>query len=284
MTKNIRSLFLLFLILAGTIACSGQQGNGTPTAVPTSTVTPIPRESPAQSPALTILAASSLTEVIPDIGALFRQKYPTATLNYSFASSSVLRTQIEQGAKADLFASADDIQMNAAVKAGVIDGTPTQFVKNKLVVIAPKNSTTITTLKDLSKPGLKLVLAAPEVPVGNYARQSLAKMSLDPAYGPGFSDAALKNLVSNEANVRAVVSKVALGEADAGFCYLSDVTAATAPQVTIIPIPDQFNVIATYYIGVVKGSKYPDFAKGFIDAITSDAGKQALKKYNFNTD
>ncbi|MSQ32405.1 MAG: molybdate ABC transporter substrate-binding protein [Dehalococcoidia bacterium] len=279
----LRFLFLLFM-LAVSVACNGTLGNGTPTAVPSAIDTHIPREIPTQSPALTILAASSLTEVIPDIGASFRQKYPTATLNYSFASSSVLRTQLEQGAKADVFASADEIQMNAAVKAGVIDGTPTLFVKNKLVVIVPKNSTKVATLKDLSKPGLKLVLATSEVPVGNYARQSLTKMSQDPTYGTSFSDAALKNLVSNEANVRTVVSKVAIGEADAGFCYLSDVTVATASQVTIIPIPDRVNVIATYYIGVVKGSKYPDFAKGFIETITSEAGKQAFKKYNFNTD
>ena len=291
MIKNIRSLFLLILAVVFTVSCSGSDSTDPTQAIPTAgplataTLTPIPREIPTTEPALTILAASSLTEVIPEIGALFRQKYPTATLNYSFASSSILRIQLEQGARADIFASADDVQMNAAVKAGVIEGTPTQFVKNKLVLIVPRsNPGRITTLADLKNPGLKLVLAAPEVPVGNYARQSLAKMSQDPKFGPTFAETALKNLVSNEANVRAVVAKVALGEADAGFCYLSDVNIATALQLNVIQIPDQYNVIATYYIGVVKGSNEPDAARAFIETITSEAGKLALKKYNFNTD
>lgn len=279
MLRSIRALLLLFIALAISASCSDAAGNGTPTR------TPIPREIPTSSPALAILAASSLTEVIPEIGAMFKQMHPTATLNYSFASSSILRTQLEQGARADIFASADDVQMDAAVKAGVIDGMPTQFGKNKLVLIIPKgNPGKISTLEDLRKPGLKLVLAAPEVPVGNYARQSIAKMAQDPAFGTGFAEAALKNIVSNEPNVRAVVSKVALGEADAGFCYMSDVNIATALQLTVIPIPDQFNVIATYYIGVVKGSSEPDAAKAFIETITSEAGKQALRKYNFDAD
>lgn len=251
----------------------------------TATQKPIPRETPSLAPRLTILAAASLTEVIPEIGEMFRQKYPNATLNYSFASSSILRTQLEQGARADLFASADDVQMNAAVKAGVIDGTPAQFVKNKLALIVPRNNPSkIATLNDLTKPGLKLVLAAPEVPVGNYARQSLAKMGQDVALGPAFADTVLKNLVSNEANVRAVVAKVALGEADAGFSYLSDVTSATALQLTIIQIPEQYNVVSNYYIAVVKDSREPKAARDFIDTITSEPAKQILKKYNFNTD
>ena len=287
-----RFLFLLVSISLIVISCSDSSAAPTLTRAPAQTAVPVPttQSTPTAAPqpqsrSLVVLAASSLAEVFPEIGAIYRRKYPSDTLSFSFASSPVLRTQIEQGAKADIFASADDIQMNAAVKSGVIEGTPTLFVKNKLVVIIPKNTPgKISKLQDLSKPGLKLVLTGPEVPVGNYARQSIAKMALDSSFGPDFSNATLKNLVSNETNVRVVVAKVVLGDADLGFCYLSDVTAATAPQVTVIPIPDQFNVIATYYVGVVKGSKNPDAAKALIDTITSEQGKQVLKKYNFNTD
>jgi molybdate transport system substrate-binding protein len=164
---------------------------------------------------LTIFAASSLTEAFSEIGAAFESANPGADLTFSFAGSQTLRTQIEAGAPADVFASASMVEMETLVSAGMVAAaSPRIFLNNHLVVILPStNPAGIQQLQDLSGPGFKLVLAAEEVPVGNYARQSLEKMTR--AYGPGFGEQVLANVVSNEDNVKQVVAKVQLGEADA---------------------------------------------------------------------
>ena len=160
-------------------------------------------------------------------------------LTFSFGASSQLRAQLEQGAPADVFASADTVQMDNAVKANTIQGTPTIFARNRLVVIVPAaNPAGITTLADLAKPGLKFVTAGPEVPVGNYTRMMLEKMAADPQFGAGFDQRVRGNVVSEEANVRQVVTKVQLGEADVGIVYSSDVTPQSAPALKTLEIPD----------------------------------------------
>ena len=230
-----------------------------------------------------LLVASSLTDAFNEMAEAF-PKTPGnegVRLTPSYGASSQLRTQLEQGAPADLFASADTVQMDAAVKAGVIAGTPRIFARNRLTVIVPKdNRAGITSLPDLARPGIKFVTTAPDVPVGSYTRRALQKMAAG-ALGGGFDQKVLANVVSEEANVRQVVTKVQLGEADAGVCYVSDVTPAASAALTMIDIPDQYNAIAEYPIAIAKGAKAPATAQRFIAYLTSAAGQAILKKNNF---
>jgi len=234
---------------------------------------------------LTIFAAASLTDAFNEIGAEFQKANPGVTPKFNFAASSALRTQLEQGAKADVFASADQIQMDNAKKAGVIEGTDQLFVKNKLVVIHPTgNPAGIKAARDLANPNVKFVLTDKAVPIGAYARAALEKMAADPQFGADFDDKVLGNLRSEEANVRAVVTKVQLGEADAGIVYASDVTPSVSRDVQSILIPDPFNTIATYPIAVVKDGSNPASARAFIEFVRGATGQEILKRNNFIVD
>ena len=154
-------------------------------------------------------------------------------MRFSFLGSQVLATQLAQGAPAEVFASADSRSMDAARAANRIDGMPFVFAQNKLVVIVPRtNPGRIGKLQDLARHGIKLVIGAESVPVGHYSREVLANLSRSPAFGSDFARRALSNVVSEEENVKAVVSKVQLGEADAGIVYRSDVTMAVRRYVT----------------------------------------------------
>jgi len=193
-----------------------------------------------------------------------------------------LRTQLREGARADVFAAADEPTMQGAQQDGTIASEPRVFVHNKLVTIVPaENRARVGKLQDLARPGVKLVLAQKEVPVGNYARQVLDKMSADPAFGSDFAARVLTNLVSEEANVRQVVAKVQLGEADAGIVYASDVTPAVRSALKVIDIPDRLNVIARYPIAVVTGAPNEAGARAFIEYVLSAAGQATLAKYGF---
>jgi molybdate transport system substrate-binding protein len=139
----------------------------------------------------------------------------------------------------------------------------------------------VSTLADLARPGLKFVTTTPDVPVGNYTRQMLEKMAADPQYGAGFDQKVRANVVSEESNVRQVVTKVQLGEADAAVVYSTDVTPQAAAAVRTIDVPDAFNVLAVYPAAVVKVARAPATAAGFIRYLTSPAGQAVLKKYNF---
>src|SRR5205823_2403195 len=160
---------------------------------------------------------------------------------------------------------ADQLQMDAARASGVIAGDDRLFAKNRLVVIFPvSNPAKIASVQDLARPGIKLVLAQPSVPIGAYARQALQNMAADPGFGADFAQKVLANLRSEEANVRTVVTKVQLGEADVAIVYATDVTPAVAKDVQSIPLPDQFNVVATYPIALVRGAPNPAAATAFI--------------------
>src|SRR5215510_5052345 len=193
---------------------------------------------------LTIFTAASLTDAFKEMAAEIEQANPGTKLTFNFAGSPTLRTQLAQGARADIFASADEPNMAGAESDGTILGQPQTFARNVLVVVVPaKNPAGIHTLQDLAKPNIKLILTNKDVPVGNYARQALEKMSHDPAFGTDFSTRVLANLVSEETNVRQVASKVKLGEADAGIVYSTDVTPALRDTVRVIRIQPEFNVI-----------------------------------------
>lgn len=268
-------LALAVVIPALAIAC-GSDGDReeTPTAVPVSTT--------SASGSITVFAAASLTDAFEQIAADFETANPEASVVFNFAGSPALVTQIEQGAAADVLATADQKNMDSALENSLVQDAGKPFVQNRLVIIVPKsNPGGISTPANLAKPGLKLVLAQKEVPVGNYARQSLDKFSADASYGADFSESVLANLVSEEPNVKAVVTKIQLGEADAGIAYVTDVTDGVANDISQVAIPDEFNIIATYPIAITEEADDPDVAAAFIDFILSDAGQATLEEYGF---
>jgi molybdate transport system substrate-binding protein len=231
---------------------------------------------------LTIFTAASLTDAFKEMAAQIEQANPGTKLTFNFAGSPTLRTQLAQGARADVFASADEPNMYGAEKDGTISGEPRIFARNLLVVVVPAhNPAGIKTLQDLAKPKLKLVLTNKDVPVGNYARQALDKMSQDPAFGNDFAKRVLANLVSEETNVKQVAAKVQLGEADAGIVYSTDVTQAIRSAVRVIDIPPEFNVIAKYPIEAVKGTRNESGARAFIEYVLSPAGQAILTRHGF---
>jgi molybdate transport system substrate-binding protein len=232
---------------------------------------------------LNVFAAASLTEAFGDIAKQYHAAHPDVEITYNFNGSQLLEQQIANGAPADIFASADQAQMQKASSAGLVDN-PQIFVKNRLVVIIPaSNPGHISTLKDLAKKGIKIDMEASAVPAGLYSLQVLDNMGKSPDYGPAYESAVKANFVSQEENVKAVVQKVQLGEADAGFVYETDVTSAVANQVKIIDIPDTFNVIAQYPIAVTKDSTHAAQAQAFMQYVLSAPGQAILAKYHFVT-
>ena len=229
---------------------------------------------------LTVFAASSLTESFTAIAQRLTTLYPDLRIQFNFAGSQSLRTQLEQGALADVFASANVDQMELAQKSGVILVASHLFVKNRLVVIVPRdNPGKLTTFRDLAMPGLKLVLAGPHVPVGQYSRQAIRQAAAD--YGSDFEARVLQNLVSEEHNVKQVVTKVQLAEADVGITYVSDITPRIRPDVLTLPIPDTYDQVATYPIAAVNGTRHRAAAAAFIEFVRSDLGQAMMASYNF---
>jgi len=219
---------------------------------------------------VTVYAGSSLADAFKKAGEHLKVKDPRTDYVFNFGSSSTLATQITSGAPADVFASADDVNMQKLVDAKLNDGAPTFFVGNRLqIAVAAGNPKQIAGLADLARPGLILVLAGPTVPAGRYSLDALRKAGVNvrPA--------------SQEVDVRAVLNKVALGEADAGIVYVTDVKAA-GTRVTGVEIPEQHQVIARYPIVVVKDSKKPRLARSYVEFLLSDEGQTLLAEFGFS--
>ena len=225
---------------------------------------------------LTVFAAASLTESFSEMAAAFEAAHPSVDVSLNFAGSNTLRAQIEQGASANVFASANNKEMDALVTDGLVSAdAPQPFLTNRLVIITPTdNPAGVATIEDLAAPGLKLVPAAEEVPVGRYTR-----LMLDNA-GADFKEQVLANVVSNESNVKQVVAKVQLGEADAGIVYASD--AVAAPELPVIEIPSKWNVVAEYPIATLKNAPYPELADEFVAFVLSPQGQAILQKWGFS--
>ncbi|HET7271815.1 MAG TPA: molybdate ABC transporter substrate-binding protein [Rubrobacter sp.] len=233
-----------------------------------------------QGRTLTILAASSLTDAFGELAKTFEKQNPGAEVRTSFGASSDLLAQIQQGAPADVFASADQENMDTAVKGGFVAGRPEIFVKNREVVMVPiENPANIKSLRDLAKPDIKLVLAENEVPAAEYAKEILRKART--RYGEGFEKDVLSNVVSREADVRASVNRVAVGDADATFGYASDYTPEIRDRVEVVRIPPELNIVATYPVVALKGAKSPVLAKKWVDLVTGEGGQRVLKKWGF---
>ncbi|MFZ0011377.1 MAG: molybdate ABC transporter substrate-binding protein [Halobacteriota archaeon] len=236
-----------------------------------------------QSKTLTVYAAASLSGAFNETAQAFEANNSGVTVSTNYAGSQVLATQIKQGATADVFASADQKNMKSVQDAGLMNNSSVViFAENKLAIIVPTaNPANIASLSDLAKSGVKLDIANSSVPVGNYTLQMLSKASNNSTYGSGFNTSVLANVVSQETNVNDVVAKVALGQADAGIVYKSDVPAAYQSKVNTIAIPGSVNVLAKYPIGVVSTSSNAQLAQSWINYVTSPAGQAILLKYGF---
>jgi molybdate transport system substrate-binding protein len=229
---------------------------------------------------LTILAASSLTDAFGELGNTFEEQNQGVQVKQTFGASSDLLAQIEQGAPADVFASAAEEEMDTADKDGLVSGTPRVFVKNREVIMVPRdNPAGINSLGDMAGPDIKLVLAAKDVPAADYAVEILGKANRE--YGPGFEQDVLSNVVSREADVRASVNRVVVGDADATFGYASDYTPDIRDKVKVIKIPPDLNIIATYPVASLKDAEDPELARKWVDLVTSEEGQKVLEKWNF---
>jgi molybdate transport system substrate-binding protein len=230
-----------------------------------------PAASGGSSTDLTVFAASSLTAAFNQISSDFEAANPGTTVTFNYGSSTDLATQIGSEGTADVFASASGTAMDTvASDPGVTDRT--DFVTNQLVIITPTDDPAgISSLEDLAKPGVQLVLGAEGVPVGDYARQMLDQV--------GLTKQVIPNVVSNEPDDASVVAKVKSGEADAGIVYTSDV--ASNSDVRAVPIPAKQNVIATYPIAAVTGAPAGALATSFVDYVTGSQGEATLTQYGF---
>lgn len=234
---------------------------------------------PAQT--VTVFAAASLTSAFEQIALDFEAACPGVDVVFNFAGSATLAAQLAEGAPADVFASADERQMAAAADSGRITALPAIFAHNRLAIITPAdNPAGISTFRDLAAPGLRLVLAAPGVPVRAYTDEMLARVASNRQIGPAFSEAVLANVVSEEDNVRQVAVKVQLGEADAGVVYTSDAVLEPA-LVQVIAIPRMINPRASYPIAPLADSAQPALAADFIAAVLSAEGQAVLAGFGF---
>ena len=231
---------------------------------------------------LTVFAAASLAEAFRAIGDAFAEGNPGVRVDFNFAGSQTLSTQLSHGAAADVFAAADWRQMAAAQQAGLLGSPPVYFANNRLAVAVPAGSDGVRSLPDLACPGVRLAVAAAAVPAGIYARRALDLLADDDAYPDDFAAAVLANVATNETSVRGVVQKVALGEVDAGIIYETD---AVAPQyaaaLRVIPIPLRFNPAAEYPIATLAASPRPELAQAFVDLVQGDVGQAILREHGF---
>jgi molybdate transport system substrate-binding protein len=259
--RRVTVAALSALTIAATACSSGSTGSaaGGPTG--------------SGSTRLTVLAAASLTEAFGRIGRDFESAHRGVTVAFSFGPSDGLATQIQNGVPADVYACASETWMDAVQKHPGVRGRA-DFARNRLLIITPKdNPAGIASIQDLGTPGVKLVLAAKDVPAGTYGREALDNA--------GIARQAEANVVSNEEDVKGVVQKVLLGEADAGIVYVTDLTQDVVPDVHTVEIPKDVNVVGTYPIAVVSGSEQTALAKAFTDYVLGAAGQKTLRSFGF---
>jgi molybdate transport system substrate-binding protein len=290
MVSILKRIPILALLIAALLAATLTTDLNTtpPKAVPPTsapvppTATPFPSTTTVALRTLTVFAAASLTDAFTEIGHNFETAHQGIRVAFNFAGSQTLSMQLTQGASADIFASANHSEMDKVVAANLVQkDAPKDFLTNQLIVILPvKNPANVQTLQDLARSGLKLVLADKTVPAGKYALQILDNMVKDASFGADFKTRVLANVVSNETDVKQVVAKVQLGEADAGIAYISDSVAA--PELKTIEIPSNLNVIAKYPISALVKAPQPELAAQFVAYVLSSDGQSILKKSGFS--
>lgn len=256
----LRCLTLVGLFAVVVAACGDDDGGGS-----------VGSSAGSVSGDVVVFAAASLTEAFTEIGEAFEAAHPGASVTFSFAASSELAAQILEGAPADVYASADTNNMAKLVDVGANAAEPTVFATNRsAIVVAEGNPLDIMGIVDLADPELVLVTCAPEVPCGSYATQIFERAGVEVTPD------------SYEENVKAVVTKVRLGEADAGIAYTTDVTAA-GDDVDGVEIPDEANVVADYPIAVTTEATNPAGGQAFVDLVLSDTGQAILTNYGFSS-
>ena len=238
----------------------------------------------APSRELRVFAAASLAEAFGELSRAFQRAHPDVVVRINLAGSQQLVAQIGQGATADVMALADERWMEDLSQHGMLSGDPVPFARNRLIVIVPRtNPARIKRLQDLARPGVKLVIGAPAVPVGAYAREMLSRLSRQPGFASDFARRVLSNVVSEEESVRGVVGKVQLGEADAGIAYRSDVSHSVARYLRVLQVPDSANVTARYPIAVLAGAPQAALAREFVAQVLSPEGQRTLARHGFET-
>jgi len=228
---------------------------------------------------VTAFVAANATDPFNVLIQQFQNSHPGVKVQASYTGTQILYTQMDQGAPVDLFLSADEAHAQQAVDAGLIPRYFPASRTSEVIVVPKSNPADITSLRDLATKRGKLVIGVPTVPIGIYTRQILAKANEQ--YGPTFTEQVMKNVVSNETDVKQVAHKVALGEADAGVVYRTDITPELAKQVNIIAIPDAFQVIATNYVGVVSHAPHPVEAQQLLDLLLGADGQAVFKKFGY---
>lgn len=230
---------------------------------------------------LTIYAATSLTDVFDALAHAYERNHPEVEIRLNFANSATLAAQIAAGAPADVFASANELQMAKVIESGRVDAAEVDiFAHNRLIVIVPAdNPAAIQSVDDLAGDGVLLVLAAAGTPIRAYTDAMLASHKAE--FGADFSERVGRNLVSEERNVRQVVARVALGEADAGVVYQSDALGDVSSRLGAIPIDERHNQLASYPIAPLNDAAAPRLAQAFIQYLRSADALQILADYGF---
>ena len=278
---KLRLAVLVSVLLSVLAACSN--GGASPTASTATSAAPTAATSAARSAApatLTLYGAASLKGVLDKVKTAYEAANPGTTLTISTDSSATLETQIEQGAPADVFLSADTTNPKKLVDKGLAAGAVATFAGNKLTIIVPiANPAGITSPKDLAKTGVKAIAAGDAVPITKYAMQLAANLAKEADYPADFAARYTANIASKEDNVKAVVAKIELGEGDAGIVYVTDAKAST--KVTTVDVPDTANVPATYAGVVVKASKNAAAALAFLTWFAGPDGQAILGTFGF---
>lgn len=287
-------LMVMFAAAPGAISPALAADLSCPPATPTTAASGASGTAPAATPAvafpeeggkLTVFAAASLTDAFNKIKTDLQAQHPKLEITFQTGGSQALVTQLQEGAKADVLATANNSTMKTAVDGGLIAGKPVPFTGNRLVIVTPKdNPAKIASLDDLGKEGIRLVIAGADVPAGKYARQAICSYGSGGAAPAGFVTAVGKNVVSEETDVRSVLAKVQLGEADAGIVYASDAVAAklSGSAVNVIEFPAKVPTTATYPIAPVAGGN-TELANAFIAYVLSPDGQKVLADYGFKS-
>ena len=281
--KNCQCLpIVLLLIIALLTACSGSAP-----AVPAANAANAANAASAASAAsaaadqntIKVFAPSSMTDAARELAAAYEAANPGAKIAIEVGHSPTQRLQLLQGARGDVFITASQKDMDDAIQDQSVDGGANKvFATNQLIVVLPpQNPANLQTLADLAKPGVRLLVAVVDTPIGKVTLIALDKM--DKQIGSGFKDKVLANIVSNEAGVKPIVSKMQLGEADAGIVFVTD--AVAAPALKTIAIPPEMNVISQLNVAPLAEALHPQHAAGFTALVTSAEGQAILKKWGF---
>jgi len=269
------SLAILIAVLVFVLAACFNGG-----ASPSSGLSSTVRATATAQAHLTIFAAASLKGVLDKARTAYEAAVPGMSLTISTDSSSALETQIEQGAPADVFLSADTTNPRKLVDAGLADGVAVTFASNELTVIVPTdNPAGIQSAADLARPGVRVIAAGDEVPITNYATQFVGNLANEVGYSASFVADYTRNIASKEDNVKAVVAKIELGEGDAAIVYVTDARAST--KVATVEVPASANVLASYAGVVVRASADAAAGKAFLDWFAGPDGQAILTGFGF---